>query len=158
IVSTPANRRSVLSALLEEIGKLGVSDLVLANLPANSATLQELNQVAGPRRFYITSRAAYSCAVVQLEDQEQRETILQTLANKGREKRALKKLTNLGAVRVVHLTEPEQIGTSLEAIVSAQISRFLASNRVSPLVAPERRTFLRHLTDLLSHSGWLKIS
>ena len=158
IVSTPANRRAVLGALLEEIEKLGVNDLVLANVPANSATLQELNQVAGPRRFYVTSRAAYNCGVVQLEDEGQRETLLQTLANKGREKRALKKLTNLGVVKVVHLTEPEQIGTSLEAIVSAQISRFLASNRVSPLVGPERRTFLRHLSDLLSHSGWLKIS
>jgi CelD/BcsL family acetyltransferase involved in cellulose biosynthesis len=158
IVSAPANRRAVLGALLEEIEKLGVSDLVLANVPANSATLQELNQVAGPRRFYVTSRAAYNCGVVQLEDKEQRETLLQTLANKGREKRALKKLTNLGVVKVIHLTEPDQIGTSLEAIVSAQISRFLASNRVSPLVGPERRTFLRHLSDLLSHSGWLKIS
>lgn len=158
IVSTPANRGAVLVALLEEIEKLGLSDLVLANVPANSATLQELNQVAGPRRYYVTSRAAYNCGVVQLEDEGQRETLLQTLAKKGREKRALKRLTNLGAVKVIHLTEPEQIGTSLESIVSAQISRFLASNRVSPLVGPERRTFLRHLSDLLSHSGWLKIS
>jgi Acetyltransferase (GNAT) domain len=61
-------------------------------------------------------------------------------------------------VKVIHLTEPEQIGVSLESIVSAQISRFLASNRVSPLVGPERRSFLHQLSDLLSHSGWLKIS
>jgi CelD/BcsL family acetyltransferase involved in cellulose biosynthesis len=158
IVSTPANRRAVLVALLEEIEKLGLSDLVLANVPANSATLQELNHVAGSQHFYVTSRAAYNCGVVQLGGEEQRETLLKTLATKGREKRALKKLTNLGAVKVIHLTEPEQLGTSLESIVSAQISRFLASNRVSPLVGTERRTFLRHLSDLLSHSGWLKIS
>jgi CelD/BcsL family acetyltransferase involved in cellulose biosynthesis len=158
IVSTPANRRAVILALLEEIQKLGLSDLVLANVPSNSATLQELPGVAGSSRFYVTSRTAYNCGVVQLEGEEQRETLLQTLANKGRERRALKKLTSLGAVRVIHLTAPEQIGTSLESIVSAQISRFLASNRVSPLVGPERRTFLHHLSDLLSHSGWLKIS
>jgi CelD/BcsL family acetyltransferase involved in cellulose biosynthesis len=158
IVSAPENRRAVILALLEKIRELGLSDLVLANVPSNSATLKELPSVAGSRSFYVTSRTAYNCGVVQLGGEEQRETLLQTLASKGREKRALKRLTNLGEVKVIHLTEPEQIGTSLESIVSAQISRFLASNRVSPLVGPERRTFLRHLSDLLSHSGWLKIS
>lgn len=158
VVSTPANRKAVVFALLEEIRRLGLSDLVLANVPANSATLRELPGVAGSNRFYVTSRAAYKCGVVQLGDEEERGALLRTLANKGREKRALKKLTTLGTVKVIHLTEPEQIGASLESIVSAQISRFLASDRVSPLVGPERRTFLRYLSDLLSHSGWLKIS
>jgi CelD/BcsL family acetyltransferase involved in cellulose biosynthesis len=158
IVSTPANRKAVLLALLQEIQKLGLSDLVFANVPSNSATLQELPSIAGSRNFYVTSRTAYNCGVIQLGGEEQRETLLRTLATRGREKRALKKLTTLGAVKVIHLTEPEQIGESLESIVSAQISRFLASNRVSPLVGPERRTFLHQLSDLLSHSGWLKIS
>lgn len=158
VVSTPATRKAVLLALLQEIKNLGLSDLVLANVPANSATLKELPDVAGSNHFYLTSRTAYSCGVVQLEGVEQRESLLRTLATRSREKRALKKLSTLGAVKVVHLTEPEQIGESLESIVSAQISRFLASNRVSPLVGPERRTFLRQLSDLLSHSGWLKIS
>ena len=158
IVSTPENRQAVLLALLQEIQNLSLSDLVLANVPSNSATLKELPSVAALRNFYLTSRAAYNCGVVQLESEEQRETLLRTLATRGREKRALKKLSTLGSVKVIHLTEPEQIGESLESIVSAQISRFLASNRVSPLVGPERRTFLRQLSDLLSHSGWLKIS
>jgi hypothetical protein len=158
IVSTPENRQVVLLVLLQEIRNLGLSDLVLANVPSNSATLKELPSVAGLSNFYLTSRAAYNCGVVQLESEEQRETLLRTLANRGRERRALKKLSTLGAVKVIHLTEPEQIGESLESIVSAQISRFLASNRVSPLVGPERRTFLRQLSDLLSHSGWLKIT
>lgn len=158
IVSTPGNRKAVILAVLEEIQELGLSDLVLANVPANSATLEELPAVAGSRRFYVTSRAAYSCGVVQMGDDDQREGVLRDLAGKSREKRALKRLTNLGTVKVIHLTEPEEIGASLESIVSAQISRFLASNRVSPLVGPERRAFLQQLSDLLSESGWLKIS
>jgi CelD/BcsL family acetyltransferase involved in cellulose biosynthesis len=158
IVSAPANRKAVLLALLQEIKNLGLSDLVLANVPANSVTLKELPSVAGSRHFHLTSRTAYNCGVIQLGGEEQREALLRTLATRGREKRALKKLSTLGSVKVIHLTEPEQIGESLESIVSAQISRFLASNRVSPLVGPERRTFLRQLSDLLSHSGWLKIS
>jgi CelD/BcsL family acetyltransferase involved in cellulose biosynthesis len=158
IVSASENRRAVVLALLEEIQKLGLTDLVLANVPSNSVTLKELPSLAESSRFYITSRTAFDCGVVQMGDDSQRETLLQTLAGKSREKRALKRLTTLGSVKVIHLTEPEQIGASLESIISAQISRFLASNRVSPLVGSERRTFLRQLSDLLAHSGWLKIS
>ena len=114
IISAPANRKAVVLALVEEIQKLGLKDLVLANVPANSATLRELPAVAGSHRFYVTSRAAYNCGVVQLGGEEERETLLRNLANKGREKRALKKLTTLGAVKVIHLTEPEQRGHSRE--------------------------------------------
>jgi CelD/BcsL family acetyltransferase involved in cellulose biosynthesis len=158
IVSDPANRRAVILAILKEIQMLGLSDMVLANVPANSATLKELPGVASSSRFYVTSRTAYKCGVVQLGGEGQRETLLRTLEGKSREKRALRRLGSLGEVKVIHVTEPEQIGTSLEAIVSAQISRFLASDRVSPLVGPERRAFLQQLSDLLSQSGWLKIS
>jgi CelD/BcsL family acetyltransferase involved in cellulose biosynthesis len=158
IVSAPDNRGGVLLALLEEIQKLGLTDLVLANVPSNSATLKQLPGIAGARHFYIASRTSYDCGVVQLGGEDQRETVLRSVTGKGRERRALKKLETMGSVNVIHLTEPEQIGTSLESIISAQISRFLASNRVSPLVGPERRAFLVQLSDLLSHSGWLKIS
>lgn len=158
VVSAPGDRRAVILVVLEESRKLGLSDLVLANVPANSATLAELPQVAGKNRYYITSRTAYHCGVVHLGGQNDRDALLRTLAGKTREKRALKRLTNLGSVKVIHLTEPQQIGASLESIVSAQISRFLASDRVSPLVGSERRAFLRQLSDLLSESGWLKIS
>ena len=158
IVSTPANRGAVLIALLQEMQSLGLTDLVLANVPSDSPTLKELPAVAASRRFYVASRTSYKCGVVQLGGQEEREVLLRSLAGKSREKRALKKLASLGSVKVIHLTTPEQIGVSLESIVTAQISRFLASERISPLVGPERRTFLRQLSDLLSHSGWLKIS
>ena len=158
VVSAPSNRKAVILALLAEVQNLGVSDLVFANVPSNSPTLKALPEVAGPSRYYVTSRDAYNCGVVQLEGEEQRESLLRALGTKSRDRRALKKLTAMGAVKVIHLTEPEQIGTSLESIVSAQISRFLASDRVSPLVGAERRTFLRQLSTLLSHSGWLKIS
>jgi len=71
IISTPANRRGVILALLEEIQKLGLHDLVLENVPANSAILQELPGVAGSRRFYVTSRSACTCGGVQLGSEGQ---------------------------------------------------------------------------------------
>lgn len=96
IVSTPSNRKAVLLALLQEIKNLGLNDLVLANVPANSATLKELPSVAGSRHFHLTSRTAYNCGVIQLGGEEQRETLLRTLATRGREKRALKNYQPLG--------------------------------------------------------------
>jgi CelD/BcsL family acetyltransferase involved in cellulose biosynthesis len=158
IVSAPANRREVILAILAEMRKLGLRDLVLANVPANSATLEQLPEVAGSQSYHVISRTAYNCGVVHLGSEDQRQDLLRTLTTKSREKRALKRLTSLGSVKVIHVTEPEQIGASLESIVSAQISRFLASDRVSPLVGAERRAFLRQLSRLLSESGWLKIS
>jgi hypothetical protein len=82
VVSAPANRRAVLLALLEETRKLGLNNLVLANVPSTSTTLLELPGVAGPQSFYVTSRAAYNCGVVQLEGSEQREGLLHSLATK----------------------------------------------------------------------------
>ncbi|MFY9741116.1 MAG: GNAT family N-acetyltransferase [Candidatus Sulfotelmatobacter sp.] len=158
IVSAPANRKAVLQALLTEIKKLGLTELILANVPSNSTTLRNLPSAAGSVGFYFGSRPAYDCSVVELGNDEERKVLVQTIASKSREKRAWKRLTNLGTVKVVHLAEPGQIAKGLESIVSAQIFRFLASDRISPLVGPERRAFLRLLSDLLSHSGWLKIS
>jgi hypothetical protein len=52
----------------------------------------------------------------------------------------------------------EQLDENLAAIFTAQISRFLATGRVSPLVRPERRLFLEELTRLLGQAGWLQVS
>jgi CelD/BcsL family acetyltransferase involved in cellulose biosynthesis len=158
VVSAPENRREVLFAVLEEIQKLGLTDLVLANVPSNSTTLKYLPAIARSFHFYTASRTSYDCGIVQLGGEEQRETVLRDVTGKGRERRALKKLETLGSVNVIHITEPDQLGASLESIISAQISRFLATDRVSPLVGSDRRAFLQQLSDLLSRSGWLKIS
>src|ERR1019366_10662723 len=73
------------------------------------------------------------------------------------EKRGLKKLVQLGPIRLTHLST-EQLETGLESIFAAQISRFLATNRLSPLIRPPRRFFLMELGRLLSSAGWLKVS
>jgi len=158
IVSAPEHRREVLLALLLELRNLGFHDLVLASVPATSATLAHLADIAGANGFYVATRASFECGIVELGDEQQRKALVQRVAAKNREKRGLKKLSALGSISVVHLAEPRQIQTALEAIVSAQISRFLAGGRVSPLLDPERRAFLAELGDLLAQAGWLKIS
>jgi CelD/BcsL family acetyltransferase involved in cellulose biosynthesis len=157
IVSEPETRGAVLAAVLEEMKKLSVRDLVLANVPAESHTLRAITAVARSRRFHLHERLAYDCGVISLGDKEQRQSVLQSVMGKEREKRGLKKLVQLGPVRLTHLST-EQVETGLESIFAAQISRFLATNRLSPLIRPQRRFFLMELGRLLSSAGWLKVS
>ncbi|MGA2967235.1 MAG: GNAT family N-acetyltransferase [Terriglobales bacterium] len=157
VVSAPETRAAVLAAVIEKMNELGVRDLVLANVPAESHTLRAMATVARAHRFHLHERHGYDCGVISLGDQEQRQAVLQSVARKEKEKRGLKKLGQLGPIQVAHLN-PDQLETGLEPIFTAQISRFLATNRLSPLIRPERRCFLRELAGLLSSAGWLKVS
>ncbi len=157
IVSEPETRGAVLAAVLEEMNKLSVRDLVLANVPSESHTLRAITAVARSHRFHLHQRPAYDFGVISLGDQEQRHAVLQSVARKEREKRGLKKLGQVGPIRLAHWSA-EQFETGMESIVSAQISRFLATNRLSPLIRPQRRFFLTELGRLLSSAGWLKVS
>jgi CelD/BcsL family acetyltransferase involved in cellulose biosynthesis len=156
IVSEPETRRTVLAAVLGEMNKRGVRDLVLANVPSDSHTLRAITTVARSYRFHLHERPAYDCAVISL-DKEQRQAVLQSVLRKEKEKRGLKKLGQLGPIHLSHLST-EQLETGLESIFVAQISRFLATKRRSPLIRPQRRFFLMELGRLLSSAGWLKVS
>jgi len=157
IVSEPESRAAVLTAVLAEMKKRSVRNLVLANVPAESHTLRAIATVARSHRFHVQDRPAYDCGVISLADKEQRESVLQAMARKEREKRGLKKLGQLGPIHLADLSA-EQLEAGLESIFYAQISRFLATNRLSPLIHPQRRFFLMELGKLLSSAGWLKVS
>ena len=157
IVSAPETRAAVLAAVLEEINKLSVRHLVLANVPSESHTLRAITAIAKAHRFHLHGRPAYDCGVISLGNNEQRQSVLRSVLRKEREKRGLNKLGQLGPIHVAHLSA-ERLETGLESIFTAQISRFLATNRLSPLIRPQRRCFLMELGRLLSSAGWLKVS
>lgn len=157
VVSAPENRAAVLAAVIEEISKRRVRDLVLANVPAQSHTLRAVTAIARSHRFHLHERPGYDCGVIALGSDEQRQAVLQSLVRKEHEKRGLKKLGRLGPIHVTHWSA-EKLETGLEPIFAAQISRFLATNRLSPLLRPQRRFFLLELARLLSAAGWLKVS
>jgi CelD/BcsL family acetyltransferase involved in cellulose biosynthesis len=157
VVSEPETRRAVLAAVLEEMKKRSVGDPVLANIPSESHTLQAITAVARTHRFHLHQRPAYDCGIISLGTKRQRQAVLQSIVQKQREKRGLKKLGQLGPVHVAHLTTG-QLETGSELIFAAQISRFLATNRLSPLIRPQRRFFLMELGKLLNAAGWLKVS
>jgi CelD/BcsL family acetyltransferase involved in cellulose biosynthesis len=155
-LSEPGLRKGVMEAIFAEIRKLGVRELVLASIPAESSTLRELPGIAESYNFHLHERAAADCGVILFGSDQERHAILRSMKRKEKEGRALKKMAQVGSVHVTHLMEPAQ--TDLTSIFSAQISRFLATHRVSPLLRPERRSFLVELSRLLGHAGWLKIS
>jgi CelD/BcsL family acetyltransferase involved in cellulose biosynthesis len=157
IVSEPETRGAVLAAVLEEIQTLRVRNLVFANVPAESHTLRAITAAARSLRLHLHERPAYDCGIIILGGKEQRQAVLESVVRKEREKRGLKKLGQFGPIHLAHLSK-EQLDTGLESIFAAHISRFLATNRLSPLIRPERRFFLSELTRLLSSAGWLKVS
>jgi CelD/BcsL family acetyltransferase involved in cellulose biosynthesis len=157
IVSEPETRGATLTALLEEMNKMGVRNLILANVPAESQTLRAIKAAAGSHRFHLYQRPAYDCRIISLGDKEQRQSVLKTVTGKARDKRALRKLGQHGPIRVSHL-RGEQAEIALRSIFAAQVSRFLATNRLSPLIQKQRRIFLTELGRLLTPAGWLKVS
>lgn len=158
IVSTPEVRRDVLAGLLLEVTKLGLRRLSLSNVPVDSLTWELLPVVSRERRFHLTRRPAHEIALVEFGSEEQRATMISTVGRKKTIKHALRDLSKRGAVRVRHVVEPGESVRSLSDIVSAQVSRFLATGRLSPLLRTERRNFLQELANLLSAQGWLRIS
>jgi CelD/BcsL family acetyltransferase involved in cellulose biosynthesis len=158
VLSTTEVRGQLVATLLAELKTLGCRDVILANLPSESATFRELPSAARSCGYYLTSRPSYDCGIVELGDEQQRQTVLQAVTRKQREKRGLKKLSSLGSVRLTHATTPEQATVTVNSVILSQIARFLASGRVSPLVRPDRRAFLKELGEVLARSGWLQIS
>jgi len=157
IVSAPETRDAIVKALLERMKDLGVRDLVLANVPAESSTLRAFAASARSQGFHVHDRPGYDCGIISFGDAAQRQDVLQSVLRKVKEKRCLKKLSELGNVEVVHLT-PADLETGLLPIFAAHVSRFLATTRLSPLVDPQRRFFLTELAKSLSSAGWLKVS
>jgi CelD/BcsL family acetyltransferase involved in cellulose biosynthesis len=157
VLSEPENRGNVLATVFEEMNKRKLPNLTLANVPSESYTLQSLRAIALAQGFHLHQRKGYDCGIISLADPGQRQTVLNSVTRKEKERRGLKKLGQLGPVRTTHLSG-EELENGLRPIFSAHISRFLATNRFSPLIRPQRRLFLTELGKLLSSAGWLKVS
>lgn len=157
ILSEPALRPKVIAAILAEITKLGIHALELANIPSHSETLRGLREMAQSRGFHVHQRPAYYCRLILFTTDEQRQRLVETIRNGSNEKRALKKIEKAGPVTLTHLSN-DQVRSELKLIFSAQISRFLATERISPLVRSERRLLMAELATHLGEAGWLKVS
>lgn len=157
-VSHPERRRELVSGVLAELRLLEMPTLVLANLPADSATASELELSAHTRGYSLFFRPAYRCARVVIASPEQKEAVRQSVQRKQMVRRQLKAMSNIGTVTVRNLRSWEEIAAVLPAFERAHVARFLARGQVSNLVQPERPAFLGELAKLLSEAGWMTLS
>jgi CelD/BcsL family acetyltransferase involved in cellulose biosynthesis len=156
-VSSPDLRQELVSSVLAELRMLGLPMLVLANLPADSATSRALGPSAAFRGYNLFSQPAFQCGQVLLQTMEQRASVLRHVRHK-REFRYLKALAATVPVVVDHLRLWDQIAPALPSFSEAHVARFSALGRISHLASPQRIVFLSELAKLLSSHGWVTLN
>jgi CelD/BcsL family acetyltransferase involved in cellulose biosynthesis len=157
-LSHPSRRGELVERVLAELRRDGISELVLANLPADSPTVPALETAAAKHGFHVFVRTAYDCAHINLGSPEQREQLKLTTINKTSFRRNMKQLAREGLVQLSHLTWWEQVEAALPAFANAHVARFLSTNRISNLARSDRRRFLSELARLLCESKTLTLT
>jgi len=157
-VSHPELRSEFVALVFSELRNLRVPQLLLANVPADSATSRALALATQTYEYSLLSRPAFRCAGVVLSSPEQKESTKQSVRRKQMLRRHLKTMSKIGLVELRHLKSREDIEAALPKFEQAHIARFLSTGRVSNLVSEERRTFLAELAKLLSRQGWITLT
>ncbi len=157
-ISQPADRARLIDAVFRELHTAGVKEIVLPNLPADSASVDALRSAARKVPYRVFSRMAYQCAQVRLGSDEDRQQLKTRLNKRKIFRRALNVLVRQGEVTLRHRTTWDAIEPSLPEFSLAHVARFLATGRISNLASAKRRAFLAELARLLSVNGWLVLS
>lgn len=154
-ISAPKEREQFVLLATQELRRMGVRKISLANLPADSASAPMLQSHARESGFSIFSRPAYVCAQVPLDSNERRRQVRKSVRNK------LRRFSNAAGDNdfvVQHHSDFVGVDREFGEFTIAHLQRFLTSGRVSNLVHSERRAFLIELARQLSASGWLALS
>ncbi|MGH9537893.1 MAG: GNAT family N-acetyltransferase [Terriglobales bacterium] len=157
-LSEAGKRREFIGAVFHELRDRQVEKIVLANLPADSSSAPAISAAASISGYHLLSRPAYFCARVVLGSGEQRAALKQSTLAKKMLRRNLRDMEKLAAVGVRHDTCWEEIEPALQSFQRAHVARFLVTGRISNMVRPERRDFLRELARRLSPRGWVTLS
>jgi CelD/BcsL family acetyltransferase involved in cellulose biosynthesis len=152
-LSRPQRREEFVEAVLNELRQLKVANLVLANLPADSATPDALRNSAKKYGFHVYTRPAYVCPGVELGSAEQRRAFNSTVARKRQFRKCIRALEKRGVVTTEYLRTWPQIRAALPGFVDTHVARFRASGRGSFLFAPERRFLLEELARRFADTG-----
>jgi CelD/BcsL family acetyltransferase involved in cellulose biosynthesis len=156
-LTLPQHRAEFVNAVFAEMQTN--SDLMaLANLPADSQTVDAMRCKAAKHGFYIFIRPAYLCSQVELGTGDCRQGLKSGLAGKKKIRRYLREMERNGPVTFAHLQSGKEIQAALPAFADAHVARFLATGRVSSLATPERRMFLEELARRFDGSGVVTLS
>ena len=155
LICAPANAETFCEATLSDLRRRGYKDAILANAPADSPAIRALLAMAGRFGYHLYSRTAYNCAQIALGDDEQRRELRSSITRRQLVRRQIASMSKIAAVSVEHDRECDQVTSFLPEFFRMHVARFLGMGRVSNLVRPERRAFLRQVTSLLSAKGWM---
>lgn len=157
-LSSVEERASLVFAVLAELKKQNIDDIVLANLPADSATASVIEKVGASQKYHCFARTGYVCAQVSLSALERRGDATPVLPRKKMLRRFLNAMGREAPVRLDHARSWEAVEAVLPELMQAHVARFLVTGRISNMAREERRRFLAELAKLLSEPGWLVLS
>jgi len=158
-LSLQEHKHAFVAEVLAELRRLGIGEVTLTNLPADSTTLAALSQASERNRYHLFARTAYICAQVSLAKLERRpEENKPVLPGKKMVRRSLSAMGRGAPVRLDHARSWVAIGPILQEFVEAHVARFRATGRISNLASPERRVFLAELAKLLSEQRWVVLT
>lgn len=157
-ISSENCRAEFVVAVLSELNRLQLPTLVIANLPADSATARILSPAASISGRFAFSRPAYNCARIHLGSPGRRQAALSNTSAQKPIRYSLRRLEKQGLLAAEHITSWEQIQEALPGFIDAHIARFKSTDRQSNLTDPARQVFLRELAYLLSPKGQIVLS
>jgi len=157
-VSSPQRRREFVNEVLAALRQMQGPKLVLANLPAESATLSALVSALPDSGYRFLSRPAYSCAQVSLRSTEERNTVRRSMLRRKSKRRQFASIEKIAPVKLDHLRCVTEIVQSLPDFVRMHVARCLFTRRLSNLLSSDRRAFVSELAELLSRAGWMTLS
>jgi CelD/BcsL family acetyltransferase involved in cellulose biosynthesis len=157
-LSHPQRRTEFVDKVFAELRQLGAGNLVLASLPADSATPTAIRAAAKKYGFHLYIRPSSLCPQLELGSEGQRQELKTTVMRKRQLRRCLKAMEREGPVTCVYLKSWEQIQAVLPDFVNIQVARFRAKNGVSFLSAPERRFFMEDLARRFADTGTVTLT
>jgi hypothetical protein len=135
---------------------MGITDLRLANVPADSVSVSHLNAAARRTGYGTFARPAYFCSRIEFDSPEQRLQISRSARRNSKKTRNA--LARMGAVTLEHRRSWAEIADEFAEFAAANVGRFLAEGRISNLVSKERRQFLSELAQVLSPREWMTLT
>jgi CelD/BcsL family acetyltransferase involved in cellulose biosynthesis len=152
-LSHPQRRAEFVDAVFAELQRLRVSRLVLANLPADSATPAALRAAAKKYGFHMYIRPAYLCPQVEMGSEAPRQELKTTVMRKRQFRKCLRAMEREGRVKCTYLHSWGQIQDALPEFIAAHVTRFEETHRVSGFSRPEGRLLLEELAKRFSDTG-----
>jgi CelD/BcsL family acetyltransferase involved in cellulose biosynthesis len=157
-VAHPRHRAEFVNQVFAELRQLGLCNLTLANLPAESATLSAFQNEGKNHGFHAYLRPAYSCPRVDLGFETQRQELQTTVSRKRQLRRCMKALEREATVTFSYLRTWPEIQAELPAFFDAHSARFRAKQGVSFLSTSERQHFMEDLARRFSATGDITLS